>query len=336
MKQSLLISLLILLCSCSDNNSKPTDVHQKSRGNLVEITELITPVDVWDLNISSANVCVLGDKIILLDYRSNDNLIHILDKHNFQHLYSGVKKGRASNEITSVGNIAIDETNNKFLVTDHGKRAVLAFDIDSLILSTDYKPSVKVKLEQAMFPDKYQLFSDTLCYGVFVEPIGNNDFQQVFAAYNLKTGEVSGKLEYSPLNEKKRICGAVSPSQNTIVEAYRRSDLMTISDMQGVPQFNIFGPKYNSGEQSYYYTDLLICDSYIVASYSGKSCNQGDSFCPNILHIFDLEGNYIKSLHSEENILHMFFDAATKRMIISFDSSEMQLGYVDLGKILID
>ena len=86
-------------------------------------------------------------------------------------------RDKVRGEITIIGHVGIDETNRRFFVSDHGKLKIFAYDLDSVLTTPEYQPSVKIDMKKKLFPDDYLYLNDTLCIAKIIEPIGNNDYK---------------------------------------------------------------------------------------------------------------------------------------------------------------
>ena len=75
----------------------------------------------------------------------------------------------------------------------------------------------------------------------------------------------------------------------------------------------------------------MVTPEHIISSYSGGDYNT-DHF-PTKFLVFDLEGNYIKTLDVKEDILDCCYDKAHHRVIMTLDA-DIQFGYIDLNGLI--
>ena len=172
----LLYLLLIAVCwSCSQDSE--TEKHQSKRDQVVDVRDKMKEFSTQDVLIGRISRTYLIDNyLIVTDYNSPDKLIHLFDKNTFEHLASSTYQGQGPDEITIIGHVGIDETNRRFFVSDHGKLKIFAYDLDSVLTTPEYQPSVKIDMKKKLFPDDYLYLNDTLCIAKIIEPIGNNDY----------------------------------------------------------------------------------------------------------------------------------------------------------------
>lgn len=78
---------------------------------------------------------------------------------------------------------------------------------------------------------------------------------------------------------------------------------------------------------------IILAKDKIVASYSDGRDNFGKQSRPTTLLVFDLKGNYLKTIEIGYNILEFCYDEENNRIIMSFDD-DIQLGYLELGNIV--
>lgn len=338
----LLYFLLVIICySCSCNSE--TEKYQKQRDEVVDVRNGIKEIKVDDILINgNSQLYLLNNYLIISDPNSNDKLIHIFDKQNFSYIISAGNRGEGPNEITTMGHIGVDEIHRKFYVNDHGKQLIFSFDMDSVLTNSNYMPELKMKMDANLFPDKYQYINDTLCVGLIIKPIGNSDFKPTVSKWNMITGEIKPMTYEHPEIEKKRICFAESIEHGIYVECYHYYDLMTICGLDGSLKCNIYGPHWDNriSNKILYYTDIVFCGNKILVSYSGEdtfSENQNGgvkSNSPTKFILFDIDGNYIKTLETRYGISDFCYDKDNNRLVMSLDDGDLQFAYLELDGII--
>lgn len=100
---------------------------------------------------SLAQPYIYGKYLFVADYRSSEKLIHIFDKHSFRYLLSFGDIGQGPREISSLGTIAWNEKEHDLLVTDHGQRRILSYNLDSLLNDSLYSPYIKLSFKEGIF-----------------------------------------------------------------------------------------------------------------------------------------------------------------------------------------
>ncbi|MDR2921242.1 MAG: 6-bladed beta-propeller [Tannerella sp.] len=336
MNKTVCLFLLIAFCwGCSSNST--TEKHQNKRNNTTNVRHKIKEIVIEELLINNYSWLQIVDNYLFIeDHKSANELIHIFDKDNFEYITSTGLKGQGPGEIARLGYIVEDKINRKFYVTDHGKNKIFSYDLDSVITDPAYLPIEKMKMGEQLHPWDYAFINDTLSIGVIVEPIGSSDFKPVVGKFNMRTGEIK-LMNYTihPDVKKKRICFGISEEHGMYIECYVPHDLMTICGLDGNLKYNIYGPGWDTQTHGIdYYGDVAFCNDRIVTLYSGeKSFKDGKSIWATKFIIFDLEGNYLKTLETGYQIVKFCYDKDNHRIIMSMDD-DIQFGYLDLGDLL--
>lgn len=101
----LLYILFIVTCwSCMD--SSETEKLQNTRNTIINVREKLQKIEIEDVLIGGVNrLQLLGDYLIIGDYSSYDQLIHIFNKKDFSYVTSTVPRGEGPHEITNMGHI---------------------------------------------------------------------------------------------------------------------------------------------------------------------------------------------------------------------------------------
>lgn len=329
---SLLWMGLFVCCSPASDIEK----FQGKRDNVVNVKEQIKEIDTEEILISNiAWTYLIDGYLIVCDYKSLNKMIHLFDRTNYRYITSAANRGQGPGEIVNIGHIGIDEPNRRFFVLDHGKYKMFEYELDSVLMKSEYKPTEKMNLAKAGFPISYKYISDTLSYGVILEPIGNSDFKLCVARWNMNSGQITPMNYTHPEIERKMIALDVSPEYGIYVEGYHHHDLMTICTLDGELKCNIYGNRWNNkaSNRFSFYTNVLFCGDKILATYAeGKERGDVLSY-PTRLLVFDIEGNYIKTLDAGYRIVTCSYDKKNNRLIMICDD-EIQLAYLDLGELI--
>ncbi len=334
MKRIISILFLVLLFSCTGENAKVVDKHQKKRDNVVDISSEIVAADVDDLFVGYGSLVILGEYLIYANPKSFDGLVHVLDKNNFEYIGGGVQKGRGPGEVINLGRLFVDESNRRFFLADHSKNKIFEYDVDKFLEDPlRYLPKEKADVSGAKMMSTYQYVDDTLCFGTIIESIGSNDFINLFGRWNMLTGEFSHEQRETKGRQKRRTAGYASVENGIIVEAFQRDDLLTISNLEGETKYNIMGPKWGDDNQTLFYSKVAVYGDRIIVGYSGMQHGDNGAYQPKKLMIFDLKGNYIRTLDVGLLINEYCIDKENNRVVLSVDDAEMQIVYFDLDLI---
>ena len=329
--------LLITMCwSCT--NQSVTEKYQNKRNNIIQVKDKIKEIIIDDDDVligPIARLSIIENYLIVANPKTIDKLIYIFDKKSFNYLTGTTYKGQGPGEIANMGVLAPDEENRSFYVSDHGKQLIYAYDLDSVLNNPEYMPTIKMKMNKGLFPDRYQYINDTLCIGLIIEPIGVSDFTQSVGKWNMNTEEIQLMKYEHPKIAKKRITFAMSLENNIYVECYSTYDLMTICNLNGDLKYNIYGPNWTTTVErnpTHYYGKAIFCNNKLFASYSGGNYHT-DEYYPTSFLIFDIYGNYIKTLETGYKISDFCYDKDNNRIIMNLNS-EMQFAYLDLDGII--
>lgn len=326
----MLLFVAVAMTSCFNNDRKIITV--SSMNNVVDMVDDIKEFDTGSVLVGKqGRLAIAGNQIVIGDGGSIDKMIHLYDKKSLKYLGSTGNLGQGPGEISILGTINYDNS-GKLLVTDFGHYFIYGFDIDSLLRYPDYLPYVKKKINSEAFPGDYVYVSDTLCFGTFIQPTSESTFNQVVGKWNFNTGAFSPITDDETRIKKKRMTIAYSGSKDLLVVCYSRADLISIYDGNFNLISHVYGPDWEKGSDSRYnYTDVVIINDRIIASYEGSLYreNKNATKC----HVFDMRGNYIKTLYIGHPILQMAGDENSERLYFTFDD-EIQFGYLDLKGIL--
>ena len=334
MRSYIFICLMLFVSSCTDNTSQ-TEKYQNNRNKVIDVQNAVKEINTGNVLISSsARLYITDGYLLIADSKGYDKLIHLFDNSDYNHVVSTGTLGQGNNEIANLGSIGIDNRHKKFYVSDHGKMRIYSYDIDSLLnMPESYESKVKVRINNSMFPSEYCYVDDTLSYARVIKPTSASTFEQSVAKWNMQTGEID-VMEYShPDVKNKRSIFDVSLQHGIYVEGYLRHDLLSICDLEGALVCNIYGPDWNGGGKSNMsgYGDVMITSDNIIATYSGGDYNE--AYNPTKLHVFDIKGNYQKTLDVKFKIVDCCYDPKQNRVVMAFDD-EIQFGYLDLDNVL--
>lgn len=333
MKKALFLIPLIAFCNCS--HSSQTEIYQNKRNNIVDVQDQVKEIEIDEVLIHAAPSLHTMDKYLMIkDHESHDKLIHLFNKDDFSYITSFGDKGEGPGEIINIGHIGINEADRQFYVTDHSKLHILSYDLDSVLLNPSYLPKVKMKLNKGLFPDRYKYFNDTLCMGLVIKPTSDHSFEQFVGKWNLETGDIS-LMEYKhPEVKKKRVSFAASSEHNLYVECYAYHDLISILTLDGKLKYNIYGCAWNNrtSNKIHYYDNIFFCKDKIVVAYSGGE-NLTDAYHPTKFLVFDINGNYIRTLETGYQIFRFCYDEDNNRIIMTLNN-EMQFAYLDLDGLI--
>lgn len=83
---------------------------------------------------------------------------------------------------------------------------------------------------------------------------------------------------------------------------------------------------------THYYSKVALAKDKIIASYSGGN-KRTDDYYPTKFFVFDIEGNYLKTLDINRKITDFCYDDNSNRIIMSFND-DIQFGYLELNGLI--
>lgn len=334
MAKFLYVFIVLTLWGCRHNSE--TEKYQDARNNVVDVHDKVKEIVIDDVLISIySDLNLVDNYLVITDWKGGDKLIHLFDKNTFYHVVSSTSMGQGPGEIANLGKLFVNEKLREFYVFDLGKLNVLSYQLDSLIADSLYQPKVELQIDKKRFPFECVYINDTLCI-VRIMDILNDDeaHNELSGQWNMKTGEIKSIGYENPDVKKKRFRLAASSEYNIYVKCYSRYDLMTICSFDGKLKYNIYGPNWSDEitDLCHYNMGVIFCNDKIFALYSGND-HRTDGYYPSKIHIFNLEGEYLKTLNVGYYILGFRYDKDNNRLIMFFQD-EMQFGYLDLDGLI--
>lgn len=336
---SLLILFLLASCKSDDKGIRNYD----AGSDVVNIEDKIVHIDFKDCFFSSwAKPYIVNQYLVISDHKLVDNLISVFDKNTFEYKCSFGSQGNGPGEISNLVSLAVNEDKNAFYIIDYGKDGVFECPIDSIFVNSKYVPQKAGIINKRQVPLSFEFLNDSVSYALFTQFNEIGDYKPVPARWNMKTGEISF-MSYTghPEIERKRTSLAISKEHNLYVEVYHHHDLITWCTLEGELKFTSYGSKWDNqtSNKMRYFENALFCGDRLVVSYLGdrRLIEDGKSIksiYPDKLLVFDIDGNYIKTMSLNHPILGMCYDKQNNRLIFSFDD-EFQFGYLNLHDVLL-
>lgn len=335
------IFFLPLIYSCKGNS--PMEKRQRERNDILNVQERIVEIPMEEVLIgSTVKMCLIDSIFIVGDGRGYDKLIHLFNKNTFQHLTSTTTLGQGPKEITRLGEICPNEEKREFYIFDSGKQRLHHFDLDSLLDYPNYTFATKAKLHSKIYPLSCYYITDTFSIVKMLDfSKGGKGASETCGSWNMATGVFTAGYKH-PIAQKGRLMTAAyefagSKEDSIYVMCSRFHDLMTICNLDGTLRCNVYGPNWNEDmprTRTYHYNmDVEIGGNKIFALYSGKELRPPKEGYPTQILIFDVEGNYLKTLETGYQILKLCYDKEHHRLIL-FSYDEIQFCYLNLEGII--
>lgn len=332
--------LLLILLSCNGNNNSQTEKIQRRRNNVVNVADKINDVKPEILFGNSA-LFILDDFLILLEkFPKGDKSIHLFDKNTFKYIRSTGIIGKGPGEIIRPGPLGFDRKNRVLWVPDAGKRILFKFPLDSVMGNAKFKPVVWEKMPDKIMMLSFDFLNDSIVLGIFVNVTSNTSYNMVMSKLNINTNQIS-KIGYEhpkATGKKSYSMFALSVENNFYVNCHTECDLMTICDLDGNLKYNVYGPGWfdNEHDKNSYFFDVDLIGNNIIASYIGSKGiiargNITRGAPPTKFIIFDMEGNYLKTIETGFEFESFCVDEENKRVIAYFTNRDEPLGYFNIS-----
>lgn len=321
---------LLLISACSSGGNE-VEIYQSDRSNIVDVKPLIKAIDTDDALLSGNITPYSFDKyLVIQDGRPVDKILYVFDNSNFKLLGATGKMGQGPGEVLSSGSVLWNGGKREMYMPDYGSFKIYGYSMDSVLVNPNYMPFEKSRMHTDMYPSDIIYVNDTLSYCRVIKPTSFHTFDQYTGKWNLLTGDVETFQYRYPNLEKYRYSVAMSSEQDIIVEANSMYDLITILDLDGNLKHNIHGPNWEArADGNDHFTNVAIYGKYIIAPYDGESSKWQSTVC----HVFDTDGNYVKTLNVGYVISGLCVDNEYHRLIFCFND-DIQLGYLDLDEVL--
>lgn len=335
---SLIICCILVQCKSPET----TERFQKQRNNVIDVSNRI--VDIDNGLFFGPSLLSIHDSLLILSeltLHGYDKCIHMLNKNTFEHIVSTGILGKGPQEITRPGDITIEKDKKILWVSDHARRVMWRFPLDSVLSNNSYKPTDYIQLPDVLELITYSFINDSTIIGRSVVPLTHNSFEMATAKLNTKTKHIA-EFGYENPNALGRWVSnssfALSVENNLYVNAHWHLDLLTLIDLEGNLLANIYGPGW--GKERYnqidFFSKVALTSKYIFTTYLGEygftydENNRPRGLSPSKILIFDLKGNYLKTLEVGEEIGYFCVDEENNRIIIYSNARMNSLGYISL------
>ncbi len=343
----LFISLLFLLSCKSDTQFEKYPDFTK---NKVDISDKVKKLET-DLLLGQSKLKIVGDYLLVCDIFSLDEGFIFFDKKTLKYVGKGGRKGQGPGEIIRYKNVKVipnEQDRNSFYVFDYSQVLLYKYNVDSLLNDKLYRPKKVLGFKNSGIVSNFTALNDSMFVGLGLYATSSSSFIAGIVKVDVNKKKVDEfgynhpkVKEFGGGNTHSFFVG--SKGKNRYVRAYLNQDLMTICDIEGNLVCDVYGAKWDGRKQKKfkieYFNDVELCHNYIVAAYNGgKSTILGENKVPRGTYaqkflVFDLDGNYLKTLDVGEEIRFFCIDEDTNRLFLALRNRD-ELSYVDLNGIL--
>ena len=342
MKSTFLFSCLmsILLLGCNNVDSDKSKTFTETLEKTINVKDKITDIKT-DLLFKYCSMTI-SDSILIVNELTPTGAkgIHFFNKNNLKYITSTGFVGKGPGEIARLGESTINFNSKVIWVDDYAKMVSWKFPIDSILSNESFIPTEKLKMDKDLFQVKYAFINDSIAIGRSVIPTSyhsmdiattkRNIYDSKIEKYGYHHPDLKGRESYSSFE--------LSNKNEVYTICFTFVDLMTICDLEGNLKYNIYGsqwsPKETKGIQ--FYGEVKTYKNYIIASYIGgkhvvTAADGGRVHnSPSKLLVFDIDGNYVKTIEVGHEFSEFCIDEDNNRVIAYFDNRINPLGYFSL------
>jgi hypothetical protein len=148
------------------------------------------------------------------------------------------------------------------------------------------------------------------------------------------------EYEHPGVKDEKHFSLAVSPEHGIYAVCYHHHDLITVCSFDGNLKYNIYGPKWNGSKSAKIscFGSAFFCGDKLFAAYNGENTfvDRGkgmETSRPTRLIVFDINGNYLRTLETEYSIWDYSCDRENNRIILSLDDA-IQFACLELDGLI--
>ncbi len=340
----LLFIFLLFLFSCKSDTQ--FEKYPDFTKNIVDVSNKITYIEN-DLIFGNSRLSIVDDFLLLKDLKAVDRGLLLFDKNTFQYLTSTGIRGQGPGEIPNYGQLLtiVDSKNRLIYGVDYAKSELVCFSVDSVLVLKEYLPRQVLRLNGVKMPGRMELYNDSIFLGRGLQIIGKRTFGERTSRFNYKNGFMEPFGYENPelkTNKDTRAYFSFSHNSGVYVNCYANQDLMTICKLDGSLLFNVYGSEWgkNNKYRKSFYKGVQIFNDKIIASYIGAEAVVVDEYkrrrgvLPSRFLVFDLSGNYLKTLDVKHEVANFCIDEDSGRLIMYLDDTEQALCYLDLKEFL--
>lgn len=334
-----MIFIQILLFSCKNNGISHTEIIQKERNNIISISNALTEIPT-EISFGKCTLHIIDSVLIINEmYPKGEKEVHLFNKNTLRYLTSTAIVGRGPGEISSPGTPGIDTKSRAFWICDFGTRILNKFPIDSVLHDAMYVPATQIKQQNDLFLQYFGFLNDSIALGKAIHLTSNSSFDMAMVKFNIKTKKLEKYGYENPvaIDKKSNSYFEFSEKNNIYGNCYLTCDLLTVCNLDGTLKYNIYGPGWYDSEQdkNNYYYDIEFTEKNIIASYSGENRtiiegNIKKGNYPSKLLVFDLDGNYLKTIDVGYKFSSFCIDEGNNRIIAYFIDKKEPLGYFEM------
>ena len=323
------VLLLLTVPACSSGNDR--EVWQDER-DIIEETTIVSMDDSLPPMHAFTSFYIIGDTLLFHDFYSTDRQFFGYNLNNGESLgWFGIY-GSGPGEIANFGAPFIDKRNKVLYGLNCNLWSIMGFELDKAFNDSSYRAFTKTDMSdlELRVPIVKSFFtndSTVLCQMYDMNENWTCSTSRI-GRLDLETGRTVIIDDYVP-EPDTRFGMALSVKDSLICATYHTNDQINLFNLDGKLIKTIYGPDYHNPRlhKVYYFYEPEFCGDKICVVYHGKF-DPTFSVGHDIL-MFDLEGNYLKTLRCEMPITCLAYHEKTNRLYV-YTNGDPQFGYIQL------
>ncbi|MCM1390746.1 MAG: hypothetical protein NC216_10455 [Bacteroides sp.] len=328
------IFLYMVISSCQSGNHGVTEHHERKRDNIIDVLHIISIDDKLPEIHAVTSMYICGDTLLFRDAMSRGLVFTAYDIKRDSVIGQFGKFGNGPGEIANFGAVFYDPETQNLYGANANQGKIVGFHLPEAIPNPTYDAFEKCKMDfqngNNAILSPYFINDTTVICCVYIPDKETRGIISRIGKLNLRDSRVD-IIDSTKAIAKSRCHIAVSPEKNVVLSVDNNHDLIKIFNTEGKPLSYIYGPDYEADPPrgKRFFSDLQISGNKMLATYSGEHTRNSDK---NIM-IFDLDGNYLKTLRFPYSINSFVYHPGTDRLYLNTDG-ETQFGYINLQETL--
>ena len=141
-----IVSIIISFTFSCCTQSETTEKHYNAGDHVVNVHERIKEIHIPEEDVlinTHSWPYIIDNYLTICDYQSYEKQLLFFDKNTYRYITGTADRGIGPGEITRIGHIVFNKDKRLLYVSDHGKKKIFSYHLDSIIQNKKYKPDFK-------------------------------------------------------------------------------------------------------------------------------------------------------------------------------------------------
>ncbi|MCM1441583.1 MAG: hypothetical protein NC131_20610 [Roseburia sp.] len=318
--------LQLAICSCSKGDSQ--NVYADKRDN-IEKAEFVAIDDSSLIVNRSAELLIIGDTLLVRENRSTDYILMVVDLNTQKLIGKFGKVGNGPGELANCGGMFFNPRDSMVCVLNYSKWQIDGFPIREALANPDYLGQRLLRFTadsgSNTMQHPFMVDDSTIVCMKYAFNTATRKFTPIIGEFNIVSGE--GKTLEKNADERSTGRSMVFvPESGFIYIADRHNDRIQKFDRDGNLLLTVYGSDYDDSfdNRNDAFGSITFGDGKLFATYRNPNDKQA-----GIIHVFDADCKYLKTLRLDKRVIFIAFHKPTKRLYLNVDA-EPQFGYIQL------